>query len=170
MKTVQGFRSKSTPQDLDVLDRGDHLKVTSCTRETAAWWLGTLRAVYPQDHYSGTGDNIKMHPEVGVTLKLNKSDGTLTIKGRKHMQWFRENFESVVAAGSKEFSANAEFTKTVDSYLKLNDGYAVSIALPLSIRPARTRTIILCTCTAEFKCFCRFDCMFTSVVDNSLID
>ena len=125
-KVIQSFRSKSTPQDLDVLDRGDHLKVTSCTRETAAWWLGTLRAVYPQDHYSGKGDNIKMHPEVGVTLKLNKSDGTLTIKGRKHMQWFRENFESVVEAGSKEFSADAEFTKTIDSYLKLNDGYTVS--------------------------------------------
>jgi len=59
-------------------------------------------------------------------LKLNKSDGTLTIKGRKHMQWFRENFESVVEAGSKEFSADAEFTKTIDSYLKLNDGYTVS--------------------------------------------
>lgn len=125
-KVIQSFRSKSTPQDLDVLDRGDHLKVTSCTRETAAWWLGTLRAVYPQDHYSGKGDSIKMHPEVGVTLKLNKSDGTLTIKGRKHMQWFRENFESVIEAGSKEFSADSEFTKTIDTYLKLNDGYTLS--------------------------------------------
>ena len=32
---------------------------------------------------------------MGVTLKLNRNDGTLKIKGKKHMDWFKDNFEQV---------------------------------------------------------------------------
>ena len=49
-RVLDGYRARNTPQELDVLDRpgGDGLKITSCVKEAAAWWLGTLRAVYPQ--------------------------------------------------------------------------------------------------------------------------
>ena len=57
--------------------------------------MGALKAAYPQDHYSDSGENLKMHPAMGVTLKLNRNDGTLKIKGKKHMDWFKENFEQV---------------------------------------------------------------------------
>ena len=59
--------------------------------------MGALKAAYPQDHYSDSGENLKMHPAMGVTLKLNRNDGTLKIKGKKHMDWFKENFEQVSA-------------------------------------------------------------------------
>ena len=73
-------------------------QVVSCgSRDLAAWWMGALKAAYPQDHYSDSGENLKMHPAMGVTLKLNRNDGTLKIKGKKHMDWFKENFEQVSA-------------------------------------------------------------------------
>ncbi len=71
--------------------------MVSCgSRDLAAWWMGALKAAYPQDHYSDSGDNLKMHPAMGVTLKLNRNDGTLKIKGKKHMDWFKDNFEQVI--------------------------------------------------------------------------
>lgn len=118
-------RPTSTATELDIIDKGNHLEVKSCTADVTAWWLGTLRAMYPQDHYSGDGEKLKMHPAMGVTLKLNKSDGTLTIKGKKHFQWFKENFEQVVESGNKEFVAIAEMSKVVDRYLHINDRYTV---------------------------------------------
>ena len=73
-----------------------HFQVVSCgSRDLAAWWMGALKAAYPQDHYSDSGENLKMHPAMGVTLKLNRNDGTLKIKGKKHMDWFKDNFEQV---------------------------------------------------------------------------
>ena len=45
---LEGFWLHPTHPELDVVDRGDHLKVTACSSEVATWWLGTLRAVYPQ--------------------------------------------------------------------------------------------------------------------------
>ncbi len=71
--------------------------MVSCgSPDVAAWWMGALRAAYPLDHYSDKGDNLKMHPAMGVTLKLNRNDGTLKIKGKKHLQWFKDNFEQVL--------------------------------------------------------------------------
>ena len=121
------YWSRPSPYELDVVDKGDHLKVTSCSPDVASWWMGTLRATYPQDHYSGGGSTLKMHPAMGVTLKLNKKDGTLKIKGKKHLQWFKENFDQVLESGGKGFAAIAEMGKVVDRYLKLDDGFTVRI-------------------------------------------
>ncbi len=128
-KAIRKFWMDQPGQDIDVItdvvDRGSHIKVTSCTSDVTAWWLGTLRTVYPQDHCSGKGDRIKMHPEVGVTLQLSKDDGTLRIKGKKHLQWFKDNFEHLLANGDKELAAATELGKVIDLQLKLNDGYTV---------------------------------------------
>lgn len=124
-KAIEKYWTRDTPNELDVIDKGDHLKVSSCNTDAAAWWLGTLRAVYPQDHYSGAGESIKMHPELGVTLKLNRCDGTLRIKGKKHLEWFRENFEQILEAGGKEQAAQSEMARCIDDVLRLDDGYSV---------------------------------------------
>ena len=123
---LDNYWARPSPFELDVVDKGDHLSVSSCSADVAGWWIGTLRAAYPQDHYSGDGSSLKMHPAMGVTLKLNKNDGTLKIKGKKHLQWFKENFETVVDSGGKGFAAIAEMGKVVDRYMKLDDGVSVS--------------------------------------------
>ncbi len=120
-------RPSSTAAELDIVDRGDRVEVKSCSADVAAWWLGTLRAMYPQDHYSGSGENLKMHPAMGVTLKLNRNDGTLTIKGKKHFQWFKENFEQVLESGNKEFNVLSEMGKVIDKYLQIDDGFTVGL-------------------------------------------
>lgn len=124
---LEQYWANPTPHELDVEDRGDHLSVSSCNADVAGWWIGTLRAAYPQDHYSGEGHSLKMHPAMGVTLKLNKNDGTLKIKGKKHLQWFKENFDKVLESGGKGFAAIAEMGKVIDRYLKLDDGIEVGI-------------------------------------------
>lgn len=68
-----------------------------------------------------------MRPSAGVTLKLNKSDGTLKIKGKNHLLWFKENFEHILDSGGKEFEALKELAKLVDDELKLNDGNTVCV-------------------------------------------
>ena len=45
------YWARPSPNEVDVTDRGNSLEVSSCSQEAAAWWLGTLRAVYPQDSY-----------------------------------------------------------------------------------------------------------------------
>ena len=76
---------------------------------------------------SGDKGTVKMHPEAGVTLQLTRGDGTLRIRGRKHLQWFQQNFRSIVEAGSKELAAAAEMAKVIDRYLRLDDGHRVSV-------------------------------------------
>ena len=118
----------STPDDLEFIDKGDHLKIaTSCDdgEKMTAWWMGTLRALYPQDQCSGTGSNLKMRPYPGVTLQINKGDGTLRIKGKRHWEWFKENFQQVLETGGQELAHTAELNKTIDHELHLNDGHTV---------------------------------------------
>lgn len=79
-----------------------------------------------QDHLSGDNQIVKMHPEAGVTLQLNRDDGTLRIKGRKHLQWFERNFRTIVEGGSKELTAMAGMSKVLDRYLRIDDCYTVS--------------------------------------------
>ena len=45
------YWTRPTPMEMDIIDKGDHIEVASCDADVAAWWLGTLRAVYPQDRY-----------------------------------------------------------------------------------------------------------------------
>ena len=124
------YWARPSPFELDVVDKGDHLSVSSCSADVAGWWIGTLRAAFPQDHYSGDGHSLKMHPAMGVTLKLNKNDGTLKIKGKKHLQWFKENFAQVLKSGGKGFDAIGEMGKVLDKYLKLDDDITVSTSVP----------------------------------------
>lgn len=127
LDTIQQYWSRPTPHELDIIDGGDHLKVTSCSNEVVGWWLGTLKAVYPQDHISGgDGKELKMHPEAGVTLKLNKDDGTLKIKGKRHLKWFKENFDSMIETGAKNDGGKSEMSRTCDRYLGLDDNHCVS--------------------------------------------
>ena len=104
---------------------GDHLKITSTSNSVTAWWLGTLRASYPQDQLGGTGNSIKMHPAAGVTLKLNREDGTLRIKGKHHWEWFKQNFEQVLERGSNEMAGIAELTLELDKLLGFDEGQTV---------------------------------------------
>ena len=124
---VHPFWVRPTPHEMDVLDGGDHFKVTSCDSDVVGWWLGTLRAAYPQDHISGDGSVLKMHPEAGVTLQLNKDDGTLKIKGKKHFKWFKENFDALLSAGGDvEKEGASEMSKVCDRYLRIDDAFTVS--------------------------------------------
>ena len=123
---IHPFWTKTTPHEMDVTDAGDYVKVTSCDGNVVGWWLGTLRAVYPQDHISGDGDVLKMHPEAGVTLKLNKGDGTLKIKGKKHLKWFKENFDQILGAGGgSEDEGVSEMAKLCNKYLRIDDDNTV---------------------------------------------
>ena len=126
-ETLQQYWTKPTPHEMDIVDGGDHLKVTSCSTEVVSWWLGTLKAVYPQDHLSGEGNIIKMHPEAGVTLKLNREDGTLKIKGKRHLKWFKDNFDNMLETGAKNEGGKSEMALACDAFLNLNDGHCVSI-------------------------------------------
>lgn len=130
-ETIQQYWSRPIPHELDIVDGGDHLKVTSCTNEVVGWWLGTLRAVYPQDQISGEGSNLVMHPEAGVTLKLNKEDGTLKIKGKQHLKWFKDNFDNMIKTGAKNDGGKSEMSKICDKYLVLDDHHCVSDTLSL---------------------------------------
>jgi len=116
---------RPTSDELDVVDKGDSLQIKSSSKDVAAWWLGTLRAMYPQDHYGGDGDVLKMHPEMGVTLKLNKQDGTLTIKGKKHLQWFKAHFDQMLATGDKQFGSIRDMSRLIDRYLRIDDGLSI---------------------------------------------
>ena len=120
---------RPTSDELDVVDKGDSLQIKSSSRDVAAWWLGTLRAMYPQDHYGGEGEYLKMHPEVGVTLKLNKNDGTLTIKGKKHLEWFKTHFDHMLQTGDKQFGTIRDMSRLIDRYLRMDDGITVSAHL-----------------------------------------
>jgi len=119
---IAEYWMRPTSDEMDVVDKGDALQIKSSSRDVAAWWLGTLRAMYPQDSYSGEGEHLKMHPEMGVTLKLNRNDGTLTIKGKKHMQWFKTHFDQMIQTGGKQFGTIREMSRLIDSYLRIDDG------------------------------------------------
>lgn len=69
-----------------------------------------------------------MHPEAGVTLLLNREDGTLRIKGKQHFEWFRNKFRNIVDTGSKDMAKCAEMNRVLDRYLRIDDGYSVSIS------------------------------------------
>ena len=120
------YWSRPTTHELDVVDRGDHIEVSSACPDVAAWWLGTLRAAYPQDHLSGHGDVLKMHPAMGVTLKLNKVDGSLKIKGRKQMQWFEDNFNRLMVFTGQPYNALGKLASKIDSYMKTDEQMSVS--------------------------------------------
>ena len=124
-RVLTDYWSHPNSHELDVVDRGDHLEVSSSCADVAGWWLGTLRAVYPQDHLSGSGDFLKMHPAMGVTLKLNKIDGTLKIKGRKHLQWFEENFARIMLYTGQPYDAIGKLAAKLDEFLKIEDGLTV---------------------------------------------
>ena len=51
----------------------------------------------------------------------------LYFQGKKHIEWFSENFEQVLDAGAKELAAVNEMAKQCDQYLKLQDSFTVSI-------------------------------------------
>ena len=125
-KVVQPFWMRATPHDMDVLDGGDHFKVTSCDGEVVGWWIGALKAAYPQDQLSTNGDVIKLHPEAGVTLKLSRGDGTLKIKGRHHLKWFKENFAQMLETEQQSRGAASELSLLCDRYLRLDDDFSVS--------------------------------------------
>jgi hypothetical protein len=55
-----------------------------------------------------------------------KVDGTLRIKGKKHMEWFKEHIGNVLAHGSKELAAATDIGGVIDLHLRLEDGYTVS--------------------------------------------
>ncbi|ELU15962.1 hypothetical protein CAPTEDRAFT_193615 [Capitella teleta] len=125
---IETFQSHPCHQELDVLDRSDHIKVVACSSEVATWWLGRFRAAYPQDHLSG--DRIvKLHPEAGVTLQINRDDGTLRIKGRNHLKWFESNFRAIVEDGSAELSTSVSTAQILDKYLRMNDEFTVPYLL-----------------------------------------
>lgn len=46
-------------------------------------------------------------------------------QGKKHIEWFSENFEQVLDAGAKELAAVNEMAKQCDQYLKLQDSFTV---------------------------------------------
>ena len=129
---VQPFWTRTTPHDMDVLDCGDHFKVTSCDKEVVGWWISTLRAAYPQDQLSTQGDRvIKMHPQAGVTLKLNRADGTLKVKGPLHLKWFKENFAQMLERDSQlQRGSPSEMAQLCDRYLRIDDHFTVSSFTP----------------------------------------
>lgn len=123
---IEDYWRHQTTHELDLYDKGDHLEVCSCSAAVAAWWFGTLRAAYPQDVCGGSGDVVRMNPAQGVTLELSRKDGTLKIKGKRHIEWFRDHFGKLLETGSTEYSTTAEMKKVIDSYLSLDDGHQVS--------------------------------------------
>ena len=54
-------------------------------------------------------------------------DGTLRIKGKKHLEWFADNIEKILASGSKDLAAPAELGHIIDIHMRLEDGYTVNI-------------------------------------------
>jgi len=118
--------TRPVSSELDVVDKGKCLEVHSSSQVVATWWLGTLKAMYPQDNYKENGDFYKLHPESGVSLKLNRLDGTLTIKGKKHLQWFKDHFNHMLAAGTTDINQIKETTGLIDTYLRIDDGIQVS--------------------------------------------
>jgi hypothetical protein len=75
-KVIQDFWAEMPVLECDVItdvvDKGDHVKITTCTKEASTWWLTALKAVFPDQKPGGRGDSLKVHPEPGITLYVNK--------------------------------------------------------------------------------------------------
>ena len=48
-------------------------------------------------------------------------------QGKKHIDWFENNFDAVLDAGAKELAAVNEMARQCDQYLKIHDSFTVSL-------------------------------------------
>ena len=122
------LRGIGEPLDLDIVDNGDHIKVTTAHRpkRMSLWWIETLKNVYIQDHCIVDGEKIKIRPETGVELSVNRRDGTFKIKGKLHWHWFADNFEDFLHRAEEDVSLAEDFNQALEHQLGFDDGIDVS--------------------------------------------
>lgn len=122
------LRAIAEPLDLDIADSSDFIKVSTAHRpkRMSLWWIETLKNVYIQDHCIVDGEKIKIRPETGVELSVNRRDGTFKIKGKLHWHWFVENFEDFLHRAEEDVSLAEDFNKALEHQLGFEEGIDVS--------------------------------------------
>ena len=101
-------------RQFDLIDKGNEVIITSASHGMVSWWLEVFQAVFPNIKYQEKCDMIKLKPAQLVSVKLNKSTGSLQVKGKNHWPWLVENYPRMVEEG------NAESELLTDSQTDMN--------------------------------------------------
>lgn len=125
---MQQIWLRPTPHDLDIVDAGDHVNIVACTADVVGWWISKLRTMYPQDIMGEKGHCFTLNPETGVTLKIGKEDGSVKVKGKRHQEWLRENFDTLFGLAEEvQQVGQTEMARQCDYFLNLSDSHMVSL-------------------------------------------
>lgn len=113
-----------TPFDIDFFDKGNEIVVTTSYKgDVIGWWLGVLKALYPDQTYREKSGIIKIKPSPGVGLKLNKKTGLMKIGGKSHWPWVCNNFIDILEQGNADAQELDDIQSVADSvtrYLQLD--------------------------------------------------